>query len=109
MVKIVKDQTPSSIGAENKANHKKLENITSNIKDQSLQIDKQSLKTPDVTQTDKISTASLAFLKESIHNTPDINDALVSDIQEKIKKGEYKIDFKELAEKMLDASFEEDL
>ena len=48
-------------------------------------------------------------IKSQISNEPEVRTELVSDLKDKIKSGEYKVDSKSLAKTMLEDALQEDI
>ncbi len=59
--------------------------------------------------TVKTSTFVMNKIKNRINAEPEVRADRVSDIKDKIKSGEYKVDSEGLAKKMLEDAFQEDI
>lgn len=57
----------------------------------------------------KTSTFVMNKIKSQISNEPEVRTELVSDLKDKIKSGEYKVDSKSLAKTMLEDALQEDI
>ncbi|MBL0691101.1 MAG: flagellar biosynthesis anti-sigma factor FlgM [SAR324 cluster bacterium] len=56
-----------------------------------------------------ISSESIAGLRKELKDVPEINEALVREVKDQIEKGEYQIDAKAIADKMIESSLADDL